>query len=343
MIRFARALGLEVSLASYCMLEDLLLRVRGGSGAYIVTSRSRAGMPFSQVLPPPSPGSSMGDSVASRAIYSLPTNTETEGTNVTVSGDVLEQPCSSRQAYVRLALGTEGSEKPGTDSLKTLQKFKASQKEKKSRSCKWSREGWLKPLLPSGDGKGGNVFTEEMLEPAPFVKVFSTGPEDPLENKYCFYCMFCRRNVSTRTRGLYDLQRRCQQDCHFRADQRFREKYCPGKVRGCDGRVFYHWRLEAEREFYMELDVTDLDFKRPFYYDVLAGKPFTFTTEESRVRIQMNLLMKFFKSGGQLWPMEDYWTPVGLATGISASIADFNGSPARIFVSNIWVFLVTLL
>ena len=129
------------------------------------------------------------------------------------------------------------------------------------------------------------------------------------------------------------MKRHFQRDCHFRADQRFREKHCPGKVCGCDGRVLYGSKLEAEREVYMDLDVPDLDFKRPFYYDVLEGKPFTFTTEESRVRIQVNLLMTFLKSGGQLWALEDYWTQVGIANGHSAAIADFNWSLAHISVS----------
>ena len=199
----------------------------------------------------------MGDSVASRSVHSLPTITETEGTNVIVSEDVMEKPCSSRQADVRLAMGTECSEKPGTDSLKTLQQIKSSQKKKKSPSCKWSKKSRLNPLLPSGDDKGGYVFTEEMLELAPFAKVFATGPEDPLENKYCFYCMLHRRRISMKTRGLYELKRHFQRDCHFRADQRFREKYCPGKFRGRDGRVLYDSRSEAKREFYMKLGVPE--------------------------------------------------------------------------------------
>ena len=118
----------------------------------------------------------------------------------------------------------------------------------------------MNPLLPSGDDKGSYLFTEEMLELAPFAKVFATGPKNPLENKYCFYCMFCRRNVSMRKWGLKKLKRHFQRDCHFRADQRFWGKYCPGKVRGHDARVLYGSRLEAERECYMELDVPDLDF-----------------------------------------------------------------------------------
>ena len=200
---------------------------------------------------------------------------------------------------------------------------------------KWSMECRQNPLLPAGDDKGGYVFTEEMLELAPFAKVFATGPDDPLNNRYSFYCMLCKRNISMRMRGLYELKRHFQRDCYFRADQRLREKICPGKVRGRDGRVLYGSRLEAEREVYMELELPELSHKRPFYYDVLEGKPFTFTTEEDRIRIQINFLTIFLKSGGQLWALEDYWTEFGVATGHSASIADFNWSPARISVSNL--------
>ena len=62
--------------------------------------------------------------------------------------------------------------------------------------------------------------------------------------------------------------------------------------------------------------------------------PFTFTTEESCVRIQIILLMTFLISGGQLCALEDFWTQVVIATGQSAAIVDLNCSPAHISVSN---------
>ena len=49
---------------------------------------------------------------------------------------------------------------------------------------KWSPEGRQNPLLPAGDDKGGYVFTEEMLEMAPFAKLFATGPDEPLKNQH---------------------------------------------------------------------------------------------------------------------------------------------------------------
>ena len=120
MIQFARAVGLEVSLASYSMVEDLLLKARGGSRVHPVSSRYSAGQsPFPSVA-----GSSLGDSVASRSAYSLPTFTETGGTDLIVGGVIVEEPCSSRKADARLALESESNERPGTDSLKTLQQIK---------------------------------------------------------------------------------------------------------------------------------------------------------------------------------------------------------------------------
>ena len=150
MIQFARAVRLEVSLASYGMLEDLLLKVKGGGGCQSVGSRHSIGRsPFPSVA-----GSSWGDSIASRTKYSLPTHTETDVSNVLGGGEVLQEPCSSKQAGARLA-GNVGGEKPGSDSLKTLQKTMHSEKMKwQSKMRKWSREGRQNPLLPAGDDKG---------------------------------------------------------------------------------------------------------------------------------------------------------------------------------------------
>ena len=145
-----------------------------------------------------------------------------------MSGDVVEEPCSSRQAEARSAMGTESTEKHGIDGLKTLQQIKSSQK-KKSRSCKWSRVGRLNPVLTLGDDKGGYVFTWEMLRLLS-PKCSQLVLKVRWKASTVFYCMLCRRNISMMTRGLYELKRHFQRDCHFRADQRFREKYCPGKI-----------------------------------------------------------------------------------------------------------------
>ena len=159
-IQFARAVGLEVSLASCGMLEDLLLKARVGGVFQPVGSRHSIG----RSLFPSVAGSSWGDSIASRTNYSLPTVTETDVSNVVGGGELLQEPCSSKQADARLAAEHVSGEKPGGDSLKTLQEKKRGEKKKsQSKMWNWSEEGRQNPLLPAGHDKGGYDFTEEML------------------------------------------------------------------------------------------------------------------------------------------------------------------------------------
>ena len=270
--------------------------------------------------------------MASRSFYSLPTITESFDSD-RLAGDLSQHPCSSRQADAALDFSrTEMTEINDTDSLKTLGQI-LSDARKKGELSRWSREGRPNPISPSGLDGGGHVFTEEMLEIASFAKIFATGPEIPLKNRRCFYCMICRRNVSMKSRGLYELKRHFQREHHLRADPRFRARYHPSKVRGSDGRTLDESELEAEKELFMLLDVPELDHKRPFDYDVVEGKPFIFTSASSRTLIQIELLLIFLKGGGQLWTLDEYWTQVGVLTGHSASTADFNWSSSFISVS----------
>ena len=135
-----------------------------------------------------------------------------------------------------------------------------------------------------------------------------------------------------RSRGLYELKLHFEWEHHLRADQRFRARYHPSKVRGSDGWTLYGSKLEAEKELFMHLDVPELDHKRLFYYDVVEGKAFTFKSASSRTLVQIELLLIFLRGGGQLWTLEVYWTQVGVLTGHSASTADFNWSSSHISV-----------
>ena len=326
MIQFARAVGLEVSLATFGMLEDVLLKIGGKTGRNVGEKGSEQSASRSRS------GSTVMDSVASRSSYSLPTITESFDSDRLV-GDLSQQPCFSRQADAALGFSrTEVNEFNDTDSLKSLGQIR-SDAGRKCELYKWSREGRPNPISPSVSDGGGYVFPEVMLELAPVAKIFATGPENPLKNRHCFYCMLCRRNVSMRSRGLYELKRHFQQEHHLRADQRFRARYYPSQIRGSDGRTLLGSKLEAEKELFIHLDAPELDHKRPFYYDVVEGKPYTFTSASSRTLIQIELLLLIFlRGGGQLWTLEECWTQVGVLTGHSASTADFNWSSSYISV-----------
>ena len=297
MIQFARATGLEVSLATFGMLEDVFLKIGRKTGMNVGEKGSGRSVSLSRS------GSTGMESVASRSFYSLPTITDAFDSDC-LAGDLSQQPCSSRQADAALDFSrTEVTEINDTDSSKTLGQIRSDAR-KKGELYRWSRECRPNPFSPSGWEGGGYVFTEEMLEIAPFVKIFATGPENPLKNRHCFYCMICRRNVSMKSRGLYELKRHFQREHHLRADQKFRARYHPSKIRGSDGRTLYGSKLKAEKELFMHLDVPELDHKRPFYYDVVEGKPFIFTLASLRTLIQIELLMIFLRGGGQLWTLE---------------------------------------
>ena len=179
MIQFAREVGLEVSLATFGMLEDVLLKIGGKSGRNVGEKGSGKSVSLSRS------GSTVMESVASRSFYPLPTITESFDSD-RLAGDPSQQPCSSRQAHAALGFSrTEVTDINDTDSLKTLGQIRSDVR-KKGDLYRWSRKGRPKPVSPSGSDVGGYVFTEEMLEVAPFAKIFATGPENPLKNRHCF-------------------------------------------------------------------------------------------------------------------------------------------------------------
>ena len=150
MIQFARAIGLEVFLATFGMLEDVLLKIGGKAGKHVGDKSSGQSGSISRA------GSTAVESVASRSFYSLPTITESFGSGPS-AGDPTQQPCSIRQADAALAFPrAEVTEINDTDSLKTLGRIR-SDALKKGHLYKWSREGRPNPISPSGSD-GGGVF-----------------------------------------------------------------------------------------------------------------------------------------------------------------------------------------
>ena len=195
MIQFARVVGSEVSSAIFGMLEDVLLKIGGKTGRNVGDKGSGQSPSFSRA------GSTVMESIASLSFHSLPTITESFGSDPSTS-DFSQQPCSIRQADAELAFSrTEVTDINDSDSLETLGQFRCDV-QNKSNLYKWSREGRSNPISPSGSDGSEYVFTEEMLDIAPFAKIIATRPENPSKSRHCFFCMICRRNVSMKSRGL---------------------------------------------------------------------------------------------------------------------------------------------
>ena len=216
----------------------------------------------------------------------------------------------------------------GFHSLKTLGRIRSDAGKKRgSKLFKSSREGRLKPIPPCGLDKNGFVFKEEMLELAPFTMTFAAVPESPLESRQCFYCMIYKRIIPMKSRGLYELKKSLPERAIFKGRSAVS---CPVSPQESTS---YVSKLETAKDFFMHLDVPDLEHKRPFYYDVAERTPFNITTEREGISMQIELLTIFLRGRAQVWTLEEYWTQVGLLRGHSASTADFIWSESYISVS----------
>ena len=103
------------------------------------------------------------------------------------------------------------------------------------------------------------------------------------------------------SRGISELKRHFQREHHLRLHQQYCELYFPKDVRGRGAPVLYGEIREKEKQILLEYEVPELDTKRPFNDDVFEGKPFIFKLERDRVSTQIQPMMTFLKSTGELW------------------------------------------
>ena len=118
MVQITRAIGLEVLLATFGMLEDVLLKTGAKTGRNVGAKRRGQPPSFSRA------GSTVIESVASQSFFSSSTITESFGSDPFAS-DVLQQPCSSRQADAALGFSeTQVTDINDSNILKTLGKIR---------------------------------------------------------------------------------------------------------------------------------------------------------------------------------------------------------------------------
>ena len=112
MIQFAKAIGLEVSMAAFGMLEDVLLEIGGKTGKSGGDKNMGQSPLFSKA------GSTFFESVASRSYSSLLNIIESLGGDP-CAGDPSQHSCSRRQADAALGFSkTQVTDITGSDSLK---------------------------------------------------------------------------------------------------------------------------------------------------------------------------------------------------------------------------------
>ena len=80
------------------------------------------------------------------------------------------------------------------------------------------------------------------------AQFFVTGPTDAANRLSEFYCRVCRKEVSVRTHGEYEIIRQFQGHRHFSRDQRLRLETPGWRVLDFDGNPLPEDELERQRE-----------------------------------------------------------------------------------------------
>ena len=122
MIQYARAIGSEFSLATFEMLEDVLLKIGSKTGKSFGDEGSGQSHLFSWA------GSTVFESVVSRSFLLC---LVLQDQLVVILLQVIQQPCSSRQADANLGFSeTQVRDITGSDSFKTLGKIRSDARKK---------------------------------------------------------------------------------------------------------------------------------------------------------------------------------------------------------------------
>ncbi len=70
--------------------------------------------------------------------------------------------------------------------------------------------------------KHSRTLTTEMFHRYPFIRLFATGPRNRENSKHKFYCRFCKKNFSLRTKGRGEIKKHFRSRQHFSLDQKYR-------------------------------------------------------------------------------------------------------------------------
>ena len=167
------------------------------------------------------------------------------------------------------------------------------------------------------------------------------GPEDPLHNRYKFFCMICCVKVTMRARGAYEITRHYQSAKHLHQDQKYREKNFSRKSlregraksvrRSVVGRVQHLYGLGSSRDG-LQTTVILRCVRRQAILIYQCGRSRTDTN---------STVDGISGRGGQLLLLDELWTQVYLLTGNFASTSDFNWIHGHISIRHFAV-VVTL-
>ena len=176
-----------------------------------------------------------------------------------------------------------------------------------------------------------------------WAKVFATGPRDPDDNKYSFYCRFCDKNVSMYGKGRGELVRHYQRKSHFRIDQRWRYEHLfkvnpitgviRYYVRGWDGRLLDFDELQKELPYFEDEELVEIGPCYPYYADYVKGIQISGNSPADSISVQLQVFCNFLLGSGDLSFLSRFWTEVGTITNHQSNFAEIDWSQKHILVS----------
>ena len=237
------------------------------------------------------------------------------------------EPLSLVRDKARLALGKSVVRKPASARNASRQKVPDSEK----------------PYRPT------RILKEESFDGLEWTRVFASGPLDPEDHMYSFYCLLCKKNVSMYGKGRSELVRHYQRKSHLRIDQRWRYEHLrrydlvsgvpKHYVRGFDGKLLDHVELQRELPLFENAQLVEIGARLPYYGDYIQGLQHSGVTFEDRASIQLSIFCKFLPCCSNLTFLSHFWSEVGSITNHQSLFIDFDWSTDRFSVS-IEIFVV---
>ena len=158
--------------------------------------------------------------------------------------------------------------------------------------------------------KPGNVMKDAYFKCIQWTRTFVTGPLDPIHNKYKFYCMLCKTNVSIYSKGAREILRHYKTEGHLRRDQKWRFGHLQEtdsttgvvthQVRGKDGYVLTPLELEREQPHFVDVPLVDAGDHFPFHEEYLASLGGITNPDDLRLTTLISLIGSFVPHDGNL-------------------------------------------
>ena len=161
-----------------------------------------------------------------------------------------------------------------------------------------------------------------------WTRTFVTGPVDPIHNKFKFYCMLCKTNVSIYSKGAREILRHYKKEGRLRKGQKWRYVHLQEtdsntgvithQVRGKDGYVLTPFELEREKPRFIDAPLIDALGRYPFYDDYMASIGGITNPSDLRTSTLISLIGTFVSQDGNFSLLQNLWTRVGVFTNHQA-------------------------